>query len=217
VPPIPTGRPLYAGIAAVLLPAVFITVTCTPPPPPPAVHECPKPPWQEYAPYSPLQVSEEITRLQIRLAQGDTLKPFPAGAAADSSDSTAQKKPTALDIWQRLFELSVHHANPAYNLDTILSLATFLSGRSGPDSLRYLDWIRIVREQKTLFAARDSLDAVLAEQKKKESTSVESLRRDLKNGLRQRDSLSAVILRQQEKIENLQKIDVLMEQQRRKN
>lgn len=197
-------------LAAALFPA------CTPPPP--AVQECPEPLWKKYSPFQSYQVKEETARLEALLAAGDTIT-SDSGGMADPTDTTAAKKFSALEIKQRLFELLIHSANPDYDFDKIFEYVSFLYQHGGPDSLRYRNWGRAVREQKALLRQRDSLEHVvsdISEGDKKASRSMENFRKEIKVYLKQRDSLTAVIAAQEETISKLQKLDVMMEQRRSK-
>jgi hypothetical protein len=188
-------------------------IGCTPPPPVVTTNlKCPEPLWKEYSLFQSYKVKEEAARLEALLAAGDT-------ASADSPDTVAAKKFSGLEIRKRLFELSIHHANSDYNFDRIFEYVSFLFQHGGPDSLRYLNWGRVVREQKTLLSERDSLEAVisaLSNGDKKDSISVGNLKKEIKVYMKQCDSLTTVITTQQEMILKLQKLDVMMEQQRNK-
>jgi hypothetical protein len=196
----------------------LIIVHCTPPPKI-IIQKCPEQPWVKYSSYQPLQIREEIARLEAIVAKGDTARPRPAGTCV-GADSTMPKKPSGLEIRRRLFELAIHCANPDLDLDKIIVYAYFLGNNDGADSLRYFNWTRIAREQNGLIRQRDSLQNVVSEiieQEKKEAKSAENLKKDIKAYVKLRDSLNAVIADQQEKMMKLQKVDVMMEQQRTKS
>ena len=198
----------------IILAGIFF-LACTPQP---VVQNCPEPLWKEYSSLQSYQVREEISRLEALLAAGDTTA-SDSGGIADSTDTTSAKKLSALAINRRLFELSIHGANPDYDFDKIFKYVSFLYQHGGPDSLRYRNWGRAVREQKALLQQRDSLENVisgLSEGDKKASRSVENLKKEIKVYLKQLDSLTAVITSQQETITKLQKLDVMMEQRRSK-
>jgi hypothetical protein len=206
-----SDRKLTAILGCVFT-AVAFSLRCTPPP---VVRKCPEPPWIRYSSFRSDQIKKEAARLEALLAKGDT-------AASDSiarTDTTAAKKLSGPEIRRRLFELSIHYANPDYDLDKISTYAQSLSRLSGPDSLRYLDWGRAANEQKALVRKRDSLATALCdifEGEKKESRTVERLKKEIKAYSQQLDSLNAVIAAQGETIAKLQKVDIMMEQQRRK-
>jgi hypothetical protein len=106
-----------------------------------------------------------------------------------------------------------------YDLNKIFNYVSFLYQHGGPDSLRYLNWGRVVREQKKLIRERDSLETVIAslsEGERQESRLLKKLRNEKRTYLKQRDSLNAVIISQQETILKLQKLDIMMERQRNK-
>jgi hypothetical protein len=191
------------------------TLTCTPPP---IIQKCPDPVWKRYTSFKSYQVKDEIAKLETMLATADSEQPDSI-VAADSSDTLNVNHWTALEIRQRLFELLIHHANPDYNIDKILAQASFLYQHGGPDSLRYRNWGRVVRDIKLLLQERDSLMAaftIATENGKKDSVIAENLKREVKSFVKQCDSLNAVITTQQEMITKLQNLDVLMEQQRNK-
>ncbi|MBN1309584.1 MAG: hypothetical protein JXA18_16810 [Chitinispirillaceae bacterium] len=197
--------------------AGFFIITCTTPPPP-VIRQCPEPLWKKYSRFDAYQVKEETARLEALLAAGVATSPDSSGET-DSTDTAAAKKLSALEIKRRLFELSIHRANPDYNVDKIFDYVSFLYQHGGPDSLRYLNWGRVVREQKALVRTRDSIAAAvsaISEADAKASRSVEHLKKEIKRVLKQCDSLTAVITDQQEMIAKLQKLDVMMERQRRK-
>jgi hypothetical protein len=190
---------------------LFSATTCTPPPPP-VIQKCPEPIWKEYSLFESSQVKNESARLEALLKVGDT-----TGGIVSSTGAAAAARLSGIEIKRRLFELSIHCANPDYNLDKILEFASFLCQTGGPDSLRYLNWGRAAREQKALVRERDSLKAALSDifqGEKKESKSMEKLKKEIKVYVRQCDSLSAVITNQQETITKLQKLDVMMERRR---
>jgi len=195
--------------------AVFLCITCTPPPVIPVLPKCPEPLWKEYSSWESPQIQKEAARLAQLLTDGDTISSYLRGKA-DSTDKIKAKKISGLEIRLRLFELSIHHANPDRNLDKIVGYASFLLNSGGPDSLRYLNWSQVARDRKALVRERDSLKSVISEGEKKDSRCAEKLKKEIKAGLKQLDSLNAVIAVQQETIMNLQKLDVMMEQQRSK-
>ncbi len=210
----------FPAMLGCILAAGVLFTACTPPAP--VIQKCPKPLWKLYASFQPDQIREETARLEALLARGDTSVPNVNGIA-DSTDPAVAEMPSGLDIRRRLFELSIHHANPECNLDRILGYASLLYLRGGPDTINYLNWSRAIKEQKALLRERDSLEAAFGdfsatseEKDKKESRSVENLKKEIKTYLQQRDSLTAVIATQQEMIMKLQKLDVMMEQQRSK-
>jgi hypothetical protein len=191
-----------------------IFIRCTPPRL--VIQKCPEPLWKEYAYFQPVQVKEEIARLETLLKRGDTASSL-SGRIKYPADSAAWKKPSALEITRRLFELSVHHANPDFDIDRIITLASHLGPAGGPDSLRYINWERAAQKHKALLRERDSLAAAvsgISEREKKDSRSMEGIKKEMKACGKQRDSLSAVIAIQRETIMKLQKVDVMMEQQR---
>jgi hypothetical protein len=204
--------PVILGCVAA---AVAFSLRCTPPP---VLHNCPEPPWIRYSSFRADQVGKEAARLETLLAKGDTV-PSGSIAASDSTDTAAAKRLPGLEIRRRLFELSIHHANPDYDLDKISNYALLLSRCGGPDSLRYLDWSRAANEQKALVRKRDSLATAITdilEGEKKEFRTVEKLKKEIRTYLQQIDSLAAVITVQKETIAKLQRLDVMMEQQRKK-
>ena len=193
--------------------AGFLFMKCTHPPP--VLQKCPEPFWKEYSSLQFHQVKEAAARLDALLAKGDTIS-SDSSDRVDSTDTTAAERLSGLEIRCRLFELSIHHANPDYDLDKISEYASFLLRNGGPDSIRYLNWGRAAQEQKALVLKRDSLAAAVVEGGKKESRSAEKLKKEIKNYVKQLDSLNAVITGQRETIMKLQKLDVMMEQQRSK-
>jgi hypothetical protein len=189
---------------------------CTPPPA--VIQKCPEPLWKEYSSFRPYKVKEETARLEALLKAENATSPD-SGAMTGPADTTAAPQLSELGIKERLFELSIHHANPDYDFDKIFDYVSFLYQHGGPDSLRYLNWGRVVREHKALMRERDSLDTVISaisEGDKKDSATVENLKNELKAYSKQLDSLNAVITSQQKMITDLQKLDVIMEQQRSK-
>jgi hypothetical protein len=203
------------AICGCIISAGIIFIQCTPPR---IIQKCPGPLWKDYASFQPSQVKEETARLERLLKRGDTTC-LNSISIKNSTNSAEAKKPSGLEIKRRLFELSIHHANPDDNIDKIINYASFLSQNGGPDSLRYLNWGRAAQEKKSLIRERDSLETAISdifEREKKESKSMETLKKEIKGYLKQRDSLNAVITIQQETIMKLQKIDVMMEQQRSK-
>ena len=206
----------FPAILGCIFMAVFFSMTCTPPP---VIQKCPEPIWKKYSSLQPYQVKKEAARLESLLTAGDTASSA-SNCITDSTDMAAAKKLSAFEIKRRLFELSIHHANPDYDVEKILGYISFLRRSADPDSLRYLNWGRAVMEQKALARERDSLTTVISdifEGEKKESRSAEKLKKEIKVYLKQCDSLNAVIINQQETIMKLQKLDVIMEQQRSKN
>ncbi|MBN1578354.1 MAG: hypothetical protein JW913_17465 [Chitinispirillaceae bacterium] len=206
----------FPFILGCIFTAGVLFIKCTPPPP--VIQKCPEPVWKEYSLFQSHQVKKETARLEALLAALDTT-PSDSSGPTDSTDTAAAKKLSALEINQRLFELSIHRANPDYDFNKIFEYVSFLYQHGGPDSLRYLNWGRVVREQKALLRERDSLETAISEifeGEKKESKAVENLKNEVKVYLRQRDSLNAVITVQQETIMKLQNLDVMMEQQRSK-
>ncbi len=199
----------FPALLGCIFTAGILFIQCTPPP---VIHKCPEPLWREYSLLQSYQVKKEAARLETLLAAGDTTSSDSGGM----TDSTAAQTLSAVDIRRRLFELSIHCANPDYDFDKICKYASFLCRHGGPDSLRYLNWGRAVREQKALLRERDSLETAISKEEKKESRSMENLKKEIKGYLKQRDSLNAVITAQQEMIMKLQKLDVMMEQQRSK-
>ena len=184
----------------------------------PVLHKCPQPLWMEYSSFQSDQIKKETVRLEALLAGGDTIA-VDSTVKPVSPHPAAAKKLSGLEIRRRLFELSIHHAAADYDLDKISAYAFLLRSSGGPDSLRYLNWDRAAHEQKTLVRKRDSLTAAIAgifENEKKESKSLEKLKKEIRGYQKQLDSLHAVINLQRESIAKLQKIDLLMEQQRRK-
>jgi hypothetical protein len=194
-----------------------VLFTCTPPPPlvPP---DCPEPLWKEYSSFEAFRVKKETARLEALLEE-EKEKSLNFGGNADTADTTSAGRLSTLEIVQRLFELSIHRANPDYNIDNIFRYVSFLYQHGGPDSLRYRNWGRAVQEQKSLLRQRDSLANVISaisREDKKESRSVENLKKELRGYVKQCDSLTSVISIQKETIMKLQKLDVMMEQQRSK-
>ncbi len=207
-------RNLFTAVSGGVFTAIIMSNTCAPPPRP-ASGKCPEPIWMEYASLESHQVKNEAARLEALLTAGDTV----SSGITHATDTAVMKKLSGIEIRRRLFELSVHHANPDYNFDKTLEYASFLVRRGGPDSLRYLNWSRAVGERKALVRERDSLKTAvsdIAQGEKKESRSAEKLKKEIKGYLRQCDSLNAVITNQQETIMKLQKLDVMMEQRRSK-
>jgi hypothetical protein len=206
----------FPAILGCIFTAVFFYFTCTPPLP--VIQKYPEPIWKKYSSFQSYQVKKESARLEALLTAGDTASSASSGIT-DSTDSAAAKKLSGLEIKRRLFELSIHCANPDCNLDKTLGYVSFLSRNGDPDSLRYLNWGRAIREQKALVRERDSLKTVISDifqEGKKESRSAEKLKKEIKAYLKQCDSLNSVITNQQETIIKLQKLDVMMEQQRSK-
>jgi hypothetical protein len=200
-----------------ILMSIALYVACSPPPPT-TLQKCPEPLWKEYTKLTSYQVKGEIARLEKLLMDGDTVIPA-LNRQTDSTDTIPNNALSAFEIKQRLFELTIHNANPDYDIQKIFDYVSFLYQHGGPDSLRYLNWGRVVREQKALVEKRDSLEATISaisKGERRESRTVRKLREDIKLYLQQHDSLSAVIRTQQETITKLQKLDVLMEQQRSK-
>ena len=160
-----------------------------------------------------------MKRLEMLLENGDTATAA-GDTGSDSGDTSATRQLSGLEIRMQLFELATHHANPEYDLDRIFNLLTFLYQNGGPDSARYLNWGRAVREQRACIQQRDSLETristIVSGSEKRESRAVENLKKELGNAAKQRDSLSEVITGQRETIMKLQKLDVMMERQRSK-
>jgi hypothetical protein len=172
---------------------------------------CPEPVWKEYSTFKPHEVARERARLEKMLETKTHLSPD----SADSGKVTLSE----LEIKQRLFELSIHHSNRKFSPQEVYKYITYLYQNGAPDSLRYLNWGRIIREQEMLAHQKDSLESVmsaLSGEEQKQSELVEKLRRESRNCLSDRDSLTTVIAAQKETIQKLQKLDVLMEQQRSK-
>ncbi len=178
------------------------------------IKDCPQPLWKKYSSFHASQVKEEITRLQALLAAGDTL---PSDKAGKSDENAESKKLTGIEIRERLFELSIHSSNPEFNFDKILEYASFLYQNGGSDSLRYRNWGRAVREYDLIRKQRDSLADIITQSLKAQKNTLETtenLKKEIKTYIKQRDSLIAVINSQQETITKLQKLDLIMEQQR---
>lgn len=172
---------------------------------------CPEPIWKEYSALKPHEVAQERIRLVKMLETKTPLSP-------DSADSAKEILPD-LEIKRRLFELSIHHSNREFSLQEVYNYITYLYQHGAPDSLRYLNWGRIIREQETLIQQRDSLGRVVSElsgEEEKRNGLVSKLRRVKKKYQVQCDSLDSVIAAQKETIQKLQKLDMLMEQQRSK-
>ncbi|MBN1756734.1 MAG: hypothetical protein JW863_00355 [Chitinispirillaceae bacterium] len=133
------------------------------------------------------------------------------------NDSTESDKHSPLEIYRRLFELSIHHANPEYDPEKIYDYLTYLYQHGGEDSLRYLNWGRVVRDRESLLKERDSLANMVSDvsqDEKKKSGLISKLNRERKDCQQRLDSLNAVITSQRKTIQKLQKLDVLMEQRR---
>lgn len=187
-----------------------VLLACTPPP---VEMECPEPVWKSYSHLKPHEVAQEKARLERMLDSVEA-----DGMPKDKTeDSTAAEKLSSLELYQRLFELSIHHANPDYDIKKMYEYVTHLYQYGGKDSLRYLNWGRVVRDQEKLFKERDSLLSVVndvSDDGEKQSGLIDKLNRERKNCLKQLDSLNSVITAQRETIQKLQKLDVLMEQRR---
>ena len=100
--------------------AGFLFMKCTHPPP--VLQKCPEPFWKEYSSLQFHQVKEAAARLDALLAKGDTIS-SDSSDRVDSTDTTAAERLSGLEIRCRLFELSIHHANPDYDLDKISEYA----------------------------------------------------------------------------------------------
>lgn len=202
-----------SNICALSILLSFI-ITCTPPPKP-IIPECPGPQWTEYTAFQPEHIKSEIQHLESLLANGDTLT-IKSGNSSDSTDSAIAKQLSHMEIAQRLFELSIHYANPDYNIDTIYKYALFLNTHNGPDNLRYRNWIRIAEEQKQMLQKRDSLMAVNSNAEEKNAKVSKQLWNEKSNFKKQCDSLNSIINKKEEMIMKLQQLDVIMEEQRSK-
>lgn len=200
---------LLTTIPAVLAGSVIFSCT----PPAPIVPKCPQPVWKSYTHLSPQEVARQIALLE-KMLDSATAETSPM---EQQNDSSASGKRTLLEIYQRLFELSIHHANPGYDYEKTYRYLTHLYRHGGEDSLRYLNWGRVVRDREALLKERDSLSTIvndISEDEKKRSRFISKLDRERKTCELQRDSLNAIITTQQKTIQKLQKLDVLMEQRR---
>ncbi len=201
-----------------LLSATFFSVlacslmfSCTPPAP--IVPKCPQPVWKSYTHLSPQEVARQIALLEKMLdsATAET------SLIEQQNDSTASGKLTVLEIYQHLFELSIHHANPGYDSKKTYRYLTHLYQHGGKDSLRYLNWGRVVRDREALLKERDSLSNIVndaSQDVKKRSRMINRLNKDVTGCRQQIDSLTTEITAQRKTIQKLQKLDVLMEQRR---
>ena len=201
--------------AALLFGTTVLVASCTPPPPP-VVVSCPEPVWREYTDFKPYQVTNEMERLEKLLQEHDSSSVL----SGKRDDSTTDTSPLSeLAIKQRLFELSIHRANPDFNADEIYTYLTFCYQHGGPDSLRYLNWGRVIREYRAVLQEQDSLERSIAgfsKEKSRKNGRVRRLVQEKRDCIRKQDSLKTIINQQKETIQKLQKLDVLMEEQRSK-
>ncbi len=197
--------------------AGLLLVLCAPPPAL-EVHQCPEPLWNEYRDFDAKKILEETNRLEALLA-GVKARSTDSAAKTDPADTAATGELSALEIIMRLFELSIHHASPAHDPEKISGYVSYLCLHGGPDSPRYLNWRRTLRDHSMSLRARDSLEELITaayEGEKREARTIDRLKLEMKIATKQRDSLNAVIGAQEETISRLRKLDIMMEQQRNK-
>jgi hypothetical protein len=189
----------------------FVSISCTPPAP--VISKCPEPVWKSYTHLSPQEVARQISLLEKMLDSATAENSL----MEQQNDSTTSEKFSLLEIYQRLFELSIHHANPGYDYEKTYRYLTHLYQHGGKDSLRYLNWGRVVRDRESLLKERDSLSNIVndaSHDEKKSSRMINRLNRDVTSCRQQLDSLTTEITTQRKTIQKLQKLDVLMEQRR---
>jgi hypothetical protein len=142
---------------------------------------------------------------------------LPADFAAELrklEDSLANAPSAKHEIHVKIFDLAVHIKNPGPDYEKALHhlLLALESGHGLKDSLHYLSWRRVLQELEQTRKKSDSLLNVSA-RLSRTNRAVSGRSNDQK---RQIDSLTAKIKSQREIVNKLRKLDLQMEQKRRR-